>query len=324
MTMTALPVGEVYLPEAVNLSTKRGKKYRAEKKRLAIELRQQGYTLKAIAKALGSAEATLSMYIWEHDPSLLHRPPAQKIYSAETEREAVEHVAAERERREADHRARVDAYRAMRQRGERLPSELPQRPEVMRTPQQEAELAALMERQEFEMGRADMGWGERPQRSRSVGFAFSLDEKIEIRAKSTSQGIEGGSWHDLTTGREPAPSALDEVLDAEYASELRHALGDLTEERLERLDGETLDWLRDKLRDEGLVHIPVQRKERERLQRPERKRGGYAPPPTFQRLSTKRRSRKEQVQLMSGKRIARKQRHKWKREQVVYDWKAAA
>lgn len=226
---TALPVGEVVLPEGVDLRGKRGKKYAAEKARLAIELRQQGYTLQAIAQALGSSSATLSMYIWKYDPRLLHAAPTQR-YNAETAQAAVDLVAAERARRQATHRARVDEFRKQRRRGRRLPCHV-ERPEVQRSAECEQQLAALVAQQERELDRAYLGWGERPSRSPSVGGTRSFDERLEARAPDRQDG-KGSELHDIV-GDKAARSPEDIYIEREFHAELIAALGD--DEALARL-----------------------------------------------------------------------------------------
>lgn len=167
------------------------------------------------------------------------------------------------------------------------------------------ELAALVAAQE-----RDMKWGSWLRRTRSV---ISLDLIL-------ADG-EGNELHEVF-GVGAAQSAEDEYLGAETSKAVEALVACLPLDDAERLDGPRVDWLQDRLRELDVPLPRVQRKERARLRTPPRHRG-EAPPPMFQRMTSRRRKRRAQIAAMSGKRTSRKrtsrkQRGRWNREKVVY------
>lgn len=140
------------------------------------------------------------------------------------------------------------------------------------------------------------------------GGLVSMDEHVHARGDPYGMGVPRLELFEDWSG-DPATGV--ERADAEERR--RAVIGGLTEQHVGRLNEYTLEHLRDRLSDEGLTPHSVQRAERERLRQPARHRGG-GPPPTFQPIHSKRRSRQQQIALMSGGRIARKQRRATRRE----------
>lgn len=97
------------------------------------------------------------------------------------------------------------------------------------------------------------------------------------------------------------------------AKRLGEIVGDMAPEDVAKMDSHSLQRLQERLREEGLVTIGVQKSERERLRDPEKHSGGGI---AKSKSRGGKRRRKEQVALMSGKRPSYKQPKRWSRETI--------
>lgn len=162
--------------------------------------------------------------------------------------------------------------------------------------QERSELAGLVAQQE-----KDAKWADRVSRPRHVS---GLDDRFE--------GEDGEFAGDSAEGPAHMDPAI--LLTANTEHNLHSVVGDLTVEAVERMDMWTLGRLQDRITEAGLVRPQVQRKERERLRAPIRKRG-EAPVLMFERMSPSRRSRKQRIAQGERKtRSSRKPRKRWERE----------
>jgi hypothetical protein len=157
-----------------------------------------------------------------------------------------------------------------------------------------AELAALIEEQ------------ERDERTVLVsqGWVKSLDAML---------ADDGSELHELVASDDPDPARI--LIDEEQARLIREAIGNRTEEDIQRLDYHTQEWLAAKLRDAGLAAIPVLRSERERLLDPIAHSGTNV---TNSKSYGGRAKRREKVAANRHSRPSRKPRKRWTRD----DWEA--
>ena len=144
------------LAEHVDTRTKAGKLRKLELIREAISLRGQGFQYDAIAEAIHVSPATISMWIFQYGPrGLWHAKPTQSPGERYEQRKAA------RKRRARDHeermlkaRERIEARKAIG---------LPALPEprapgpMILTPEQRAELAALIHQQDSDARRKMVG-----------------------------------------------------------------------------------------------------------------------------------------------------------------------